>query len=97
MVQRLAAIPLLVLLAGLIFEPIKPPPPKICGTTNGPPVTAARIKLNDGRHVAYQEYGVPKERAKNKIIYIHGFASCRYDALKVSQVLPFYFYFIYFL
>jgi hypothetical protein len=86
MVKRLAAVPLLVLLAGLIFEPIKPPPPMICGAANGPPVTSTRVKLNDGRRVAYVEYGVPKEKARNKIIFIHGFDSCRYDALKVSQV-----------
>ncbi|KAJ4817530.1 alpha/beta-Hydrolases superfamily protein [Rhynchospora pubera] len=87
MFKRLAAVPLLVLLTGLIFEPIKPQPPKICGTANGPPVTSNRTKLNDGRHVAYVEFGVPREKAKNKIIFIHGFDACRYDTLKVSQEL----------
>lgn len=87
MVKRLAAVPLLVLLAGLIFEPIIPPPPKTCGTLNGPPVTSTRVKLNDGRHVAYVEHGVPREKAKNKIIFIHGFDSCRFDVLRVSQEL----------
>jgi pimeloyl-ACP methyl ester carboxylesterase len=85
MVKRLAAVSLLFLLAALIFEPIIPPPPKICGTTNGPAVTSARTKLKDGRHVAYVEYGVPRDKAKNKIIFVHGFGCCRYDVLKVSQ------------
>lgn len=43
---------------------IKPPPPKICGYPNGPPVELPRIRLSDGRHLAYRERGVPKENAK---------------------------------
>ncbi|CAI0549935.1 unnamed protein product [Linum tenue] len=44
----------------------------ICGTPGGPPVTATRMKLRDGRHLAYQENGVPKEEAKHKIVFVHG-------------------------
>eukprot|EP00253_Pinus_taeda_P009109 PITA_09109 len=47
------------------YKAIQPPPPIICGTPNGPPVTAPRIHLQDGRHLAYKESGVPKERAKS--------------------------------
>ncbi|KAL8257806.1 hypothetical protein R6Q59_029847 [Mikania micrantha] len=56
-----------------------PPPPKLCGSAGGPPVTGDRVTLSDGRHLAYNEYGVSKHIAKYKIIFVHGFGSCRYD------------------
>lgn len=69
------------------YKAIQPPPPKTCGSADGPPITAPRIKLSDGRHLAYKEHGVPKEIATYKIVYIHGFDSCRHDAV-VAQTLP---------
>lgn len=85
----------LVGLAAWFYNVIQPPAPAICGTPNGPPVTSSRIKLRDGRHLAYLEAGVPKAKAAHKIIYIHGFASCKHDLLPVSPVTimfrtPFY-------
>lgn len=80
---------LLVLLVGFLawgYQAIKPPPSKICGSPDGPPVTASRIKLKDGRHMAYNEYGVSKDIAKYKIVYIHGFDSCRYDAVSAMTL-----------
>ena len=79
---------LFVILLALLYQQIQPPPPppNICGSPNGPPVTAPRTKLKDGRYLAYQENGVPKEKAKYKIIFVHGFDSCRYDALPISPV-----------
>ncbi|CAI0423533.1 unnamed protein product [Linum tenue] len=68
----------LLLLAGLVawgYQAIQPPPPKICGSCDGPPVTASRIQLRDGRHLAYQERGVSKDVAKIKVVFIHGFDS----------------------
>uniref|UniRef100_A0A1S3YA51 AB hydrolase-1 domain-containing protein n=1 Tax=Nicotiana tabacum TaxID=4097 RepID=A0A1S3YA51_TOBAC len=62
------------------FPTLQPPPPKVCGSPGGPLVTGPRIKLRDGRHLAYEEHGVPKETAKYKVIYAHSFGSCRYDA-----------------
>lgn len=76
---------MLVVLASWMFNSIQPPPPKLCGSRGGPPVTASRIKLRDGRHLAYLQAGVPIEKAKFNIIYVHGFYSCRYDALPISQ------------
>ena len=70
-----------------LFSGIWPPPPKICGSPTGPPITSPRIKLNDGRHLAYKEHGAPKEEANNKIIYIHGSNSCRHDVPPLSPVL----------
>ncbi|PSR98031.1 3-oxoadipate enol-lactonase [Actinidia chinensis var. chinensis] len=74
---------IVVLLIGLVawaFQATRPPPPRICGSPGGPEITASRIKLRDGRHLAYKENGVPKETAKYKIIFSHAFGSGRHDA-----------------
>ncbi|GAB2242448.1 hypothetical protein Droror1_Dr00019223 [Drosera rotundifolia] len=62
-----------------------PPPPKICGTPGGPPVTSPRIKLSSGRYLAYKEHGVPKESAKYRAIMVHGFDSSKDFYLPLSQ------------
>ncbi|GAU31778.1 hypothetical protein TSUD_22240 [Trifolium subterraneum] len=75
---------LAVLFIGILawaYQAAQPPPPKICGSPDGPPITAPRIKLRDGRHLAYKEHGVPKDEAKYKIIFVHGINSCRHDAV----------------
>ncbi|CAI0474753.1 unnamed protein product, partial [Linum tenue] len=80
----------LVVLAGLVawgYQAIQPPPPKICGSSDGPLVTASRIKLRDGRHLAYREHGVSKDVAKIKVVFIHGFDSDPHPSRTVkSQV-----------
>ncbi|XP_043698127.1 uncharacterized protein LOC122648894 isoform X2 [Telopea speciosissima] len=76
-----------VLLIGFLawaYQAIQTPPPKICGSPDGPPVTAPRIRLKDGRHLAYRENGVPRAKAKYKIIWVHGFDSCRHDVMELS-------------
>ncbi|KAK7345350.1 hypothetical protein VNO77_15953 [Canavalia gladiata] len=70
------------------YKVVQPPPPKICGSPDGPPITAARIKLRDGRHLAFKEHGVPKDAATYKIIYVHPFDSCRHDAVIAHNVSP---------
>ncbi|CAN1174378.1 hypothetical protein LINPERPRIM_LOCUS9865 [Linum perenne] len=67
---------------------LRPPPPNICGSPGGPPVTAPRIKLRDGRHLAYKEHGVVKKTANFKVIFIHGFTSCRLDPMIASSISP---------
>jgi len=84
--KRLPRLAFMILLA-VLFRQLQAPPPKICGSPGGPPVTGTRITLKDGRHLAYHESGVPKDQAKHKIIFVHGFDSCRYDALQVSPEL----------
>jgi pimeloyl-ACP methyl ester carboxylesterase len=84
--KRLPRVALVFLLA-VLYRQLQSPAPKICGAPGGPPVTGPRIKLKDGRHLAYHESGVPKEQANYKIIFVHGFDSCRYDALQVSLEL----------
>ncbi|CAN6692134.1 unnamed protein product [Malus baccata var. baccata] len=81
------AIALTVGLLGWAYQALKPPHPKICGSPDGPPVTSPRVKLSDGRHLAYRELGVPKEEAKHKIIVIHGFLSSKDMSLPVTQEL----------
>ncbi|XP_076916061.1 uncharacterized protein LOC143575624 [Bidens hawaiensis] len=43
------------------------------GSADGLPITSSRIQLRDGRHLSYTEFGVPKDVAKSKIIYVHCF------------------------
>lgn len=72
---------LLVLLAGFCawaYQVCTPPPPRICGSSDGPVIDSPRIKLRDGRYLAYEESGVPKEIAKSKIIFVHGFGNSKY-------------------
>jgi hypothetical protein len=45
---------------------------------------APRIQLKDGRYLAYKKWGGPKEYAKQKIIYLHGFGS----PIWRSRILP---------
>ncbi|KAF8042896.1 hypothetical protein BT93_A1276 [Corymbia citriodora subsp. variegata] len=70
----------------LAYQAIQPPAPKILGTPDGPPVTAPRIKLRDGRHLAYKEHGMPKDGAKYKIVFLHGFDSCRHFAVVANTL-----------
>ncbi|GAB4833392.1 hypothetical protein Ancab_031635 [Ancistrocladus abbreviatus] len=82
---------LLVLLVGFLawaYQVTRPLPPKICGSPSGPPITAPRIKLHDGRHLAYKEHGVPKEKAKHRFIYVHGFDSYRNHAVVATELSP---------
>ncbi|KAL6989257.1 hypothetical protein U1Q18_015009 [Sarracenia purpurea var. burkii] len=77
---------IVVLLIGFLawaFQTTQPPPPRICGTPGGPAISSPRIKLRDGRHLAYKEHGVPKETAKYKLIFIHGFGSGKKDGLSI--------------
>jgi hypothetical protein len=85
MINRIT-VAVVVILAGWTYMAIKPPPPKICGSINGPPVTSPRVKLSDGRHLAYREFGFPKDEARYKIIVVHGYGSSKDTHLPVSQV-----------
>ncbi|ERM98899.1 hypothetical protein AMTR_s00114p00054010, partial [Amborella trichopoda] len=80
----------LVLFVGFVawaYQASQPPPHLIYGSTNGPPVTATRIKLSDGRYLAYKESGVPREKAKYKFVMVHGFDGSRNIQLPASPEL----------
>ncbi|KAK1285515.1 hypothetical protein QJS10_CPB20g01649 [Acorus calamus] len=66
------------------YTTAKPVQPKLCGSPGGPPITAKRVYLSDGRYLAYSESGVPKEDAKYKIIFSHGFSGSRLTTLRAS-------------
>lgn len=70
------------------FQAIQPPAPKKCGSPGGPPVTEPRIQLSDGRYLAYKERGVPKDVAKFKVVYVHGFDSNKDDSIVASSLTP---------
>ena len=64
----------------------RPPPPTPCGTPGGPPVTAPRARMRDGRYLAYAESGVSRDAARFKVVYSHGFSGGRMDSPRASQV-----------
>ncbi|KAK7834304.1 hypothetical protein CFP56_024744 [Quercus suber] len=72
---------------GWAYRAICPPPPKICGSPSGPPITAPRMKLRDGRNLAYKEHGVRAQVAKYKIIFAHGLSACRHSPV-ILKSLP---------
>jgi hypothetical protein len=72
--------------ANLFYKAVEPPPTKLCGTEGGPSITAPRLQLRDGRYLAYCESGVPKEKARIKIVFVHGFTGSRNDTLRASEV-----------
>ena len=67
------AVAVMVCLVAFVYVSIKPPPPKICGSPGGPPVTSPRFRLRDGRYMAYVLRGVPLEKAKHKVVICHGY------------------------
>ncbi|KAK1408390.1 hypothetical protein QVD17_40122 [Tagetes erecta] len=79
--SRVLKILLLVLFGELCawaYKTAIPPPPRKLGSPDGIPLTSPRIKLRDGRHLSYKEYGVSKDIAKSKLIYVHCFDCSKY-------------------
>jgi hypothetical protein len=71
---------------GWAYQATRPPPPAILGAPGGPPISSPRIRLKDGRHLAYREEGVLRENARFRIVFIHGFSSTKESGFPVSQV-----------
>ncbi|KAH6811651.1 alpha/beta-Hydrolases superfamily protein [Perilla frutescens var. frutescens] len=71
---------LLIGFLGWAYQAFCPPPPRLSGSSGGPPLEGPRIRLRDGRHLSYKEHGVSKETAKYKIILVHGFSSSKHEA-----------------
>ncbi|XP_048623312.1 uncharacterized protein LOC125592357 isoform X1 [Brassica napus] len=76
---------ILVCLASYIYRSLKPPPPRVCGVPHGPLITSTRIKLSDGRYLAYRESGVDRANANHKIIVVHGFNNSKDMELPISK------------
>uniref|UniRef100_A0A0A8XR06 Uncharacterized protein n=1 Tax=Arundo donax TaxID=35708 RepID=A0A0A8XR06_ARUDO len=86
MAPRLVFVLPIVLLGSALQAVLRPPLPKLCGSSGGPPLTSPRIKLRDGRYLAYREDGVQKDKAKYKIITVHPFDTTKDFPLPVSEV-----------
>lgn len=71
---------------GWAYQATRPPPPAILGAPGGPPISSPRIRLKDGRHLAYREEGVRRENARFRIVFFHGFSSTKESGFPVSQV-----------
>ncbi|PWA39174.1 alpha/Beta hydrolase fold protein [Artemisia annua] len=71
-----------------VYQAAYPPTPKKLGPPDGLPITSPRIKLRDGRHLSYKEYGVPKESATYKIIYVHAFDAVKHDTVIATTASP---------
>lgn len=78
---------LLIAFLAWAHQALCPPAARLCGSSGGPPIEGPRIKLRDGRHLAYLEHGVSREKASYKIILVHGFGSNKYEAHMATSVL----------
>lgn len=63
-----------------------PKPKTVESSTVDVEPNSLRIKLNDGRFLAYTERGVPKNKSNYRIIVVHGFASSKDMHFMASQV-----------
>ncbi|KAH9619058.1 hypothetical protein KSS87_013261 [Heliosperma pusillum] len=79
------AVVVTVLVCVVIYLIVKPPAQKICGSVNGPPVCSPRIKLRDGRYLAYKLKGATIENARFKVIVTHGFCTSKDTYIPTSD------------
>lgn len=98
MVSKTTVVSLIGLLAMVYQATQLPPPPKsdpaggfvvdIDVDNNGDGlVDAARIRLSDGRYLAYREKGVSKNESNYRIVLVHGFGSSKEMNFPASRVL----------
>lgn len=80
-------------LLGMVYQGKKqlpsPPTPSETsetGSLEDSPEFSSRFKLKDGRYLAYRERGVPKDKAKFKIIIVHGLGSSKEMNFLAPQV-----------
>lgn len=70
-------------------QPVPQPKTGESSTVGVEVCSSLRIKLNDGRFLAYTERGVPKNKSNYRIIVVHGFASSKDMHFMASQVSNF--------
>lgn len=63
-----------------IIDSIDPKNEKSSSSSSG------RIKLSDGRYLAYKERGVPKNESTYRVVIVHGFASNKEMNFMATQV-----------
>lgn len=76
------AVVVMIGLLGMVYQARQLPPPQ----RESPPRKSPRVRLSDGRHLAYRERGVPKDKSKYKIIIVHGFGSSKEMTFMAAQV-----------
>ncbi|KAL3530400.1 hypothetical protein ACH5RR_009722 [Cinchona calisaya] len=62
---------------GLSDQPTLPSPPSETSPMDQSDIKSPRIRLSDGRYLAYREVGVPKNKSNYRIIAVHGFGSSK--------------------
>ncbi|XP_048325124.1 uncharacterized protein LOC107409763 isoform X2 [Ziziphus jujuba] len=78
MISRTGFVLLMGLMGMFYFATQLPPPKEISEADDDLPViTSTRIRLSDGRYLAYTERGVPKFKSNHKIVLVHGFGSSK--------------------
>ncbi|CAK9145415.1 unnamed protein product [Ilex paraguariensis] len=63
-----------------IYHQTQPSPSEGTESTSGvqvQPVVSPRIRLSDGRYLAYAERGAPKDKSNYRVIIVHGFGSSK--------------------
>lgn len=88
MISRIGVV-LLMGLLGMLYLATQLPPSQESSELDDQqqlPVTSTRIRLSDGRYLAYREKGVPKHKSNHKIILIHGFGSSKEMNFLATQV-----------
>lgn len=63
---------------GISNQPTQLARPEISESSSDDPlIISPRIRLSDGRFLAYEERGVPKSKSSYRIIIVHGFGSSK--------------------
>ncbi|XP_057806243.1 uncharacterized protein LOC131021167 [Salvia miltiorrhiza] len=73
---------------GMSKQPTLPAPPAATGESSSIDVQicgSKRIRLSDGRFLAYTERGVPKNKSNYRVIVVHGFGSSKEMNFMASQ------------
>jgi hypothetical protein len=74
-------------LAWVVYKAMEPPSAAVLTAVEQKPNSSApRVRLSDGRFLAYNEAGVPKDKARYKVVLVHGFGRSRHDIPPASKV-----------
>lgn len=74
---------------GLRNQPTRPSPSETSESQQADLLSdskSPRIRLSDGRYLAYREVGVPKDESNYRIIVVHGFGSSKEMNFLAPQV-----------
>ncbi|KAF3439445.1 hypothetical protein FNV43_RR17723 [Rhamnella rubrinervis] len=88
MVSRIGVV-LIMGLLGMLYLATQLPPSQESSELDDQqlPAISTRIRLSDGRYLAYREKGVPRHESNHKIILVHGFGSSKEMNFLATQEL----------